>query len=54
MRVSVIINNYNYEVYLRQAIDSALRQSHSDLQVIAVDDGSQDGSRPSCVSTEMP
>ena len=44
MRVSVIINNYNYEVYLRQAIDSALRQSHSDLQVIAVDDGSQDGS----------
>jgi len=43
--VSVIINNYNYGRFLRQAIDSSLNQSYPDLEVIVVDDGSQDGSR---------
>ncbi len=43
--VSVIIDNYNYGRYLRQAVDSALLQDHSHVEVIVVDDGSTDGSR---------
>jgi glycosyltransferase involved in cell wall biosynthesis len=43
--VSIIINNYNYERFLSQAIDSALDQTYSNREVIVVDDGSTDGSR---------
>lgn len=43
--VSIIVNNYNYEQFVRQAIDSALQQSHPHCEVIIVDDGSTDGSR---------
>lgn len=43
--VSVLINNYNYGRFLRQAIDSALCQTRERLEVIVVDDGSTDGSR---------
>lgn len=46
MRVSVIINNYNYERFLARAVDSALGQTHADVEVIVVDDGSTDGSLP--------
>jgi glycosyltransferase involved in cell wall biosynthesis len=45
MTASVIIINYNYAQYLRQAIDSALAQDHPDTEVIVVDDGSTDASR---------
>jgi hypothetical protein len=44
MRVSVVINNFNYERYLGEAIDSALAQGHDDVEVVVVDDGSTDGS----------
>lgn len=43
--VTIVINNYNYARYLRDAIDSALQQSYHPLQVIVVDDGSTDDSR---------
>lgn len=43
-RVSVVINNYNYERFLRQAIESALSQTYEKTEVIIVDDGSTDGS----------
>jgi glycosyltransferase involved in cell wall biosynthesis len=43
--VSVIVNNYNYERYVGQAIDSALGQTYPHVEVIVVDDGSKDGSR---------
>lgn len=43
--VTIMINNYNYGRYLADAIDSALQQTYQPIQVIAVDDGSTDGSR---------
>jgi glycosyltransferase involved in cell wall biosynthesis len=45
MLVSIIISNYNYAAYLADAIDSALAQTHPDVEVIVVDDGSTDDSR---------
>src|SRR5579862_1223696 len=42
---TVIVNNYNYGRFLRDAIDSALCQSYRHKQVIVVDDGSTDNSR---------
>lgn len=43
--VSILINNYNYERYVGDAIDSALAQSYPHCEVVVVDDGSTDNSR---------
>ena len=43
-RVSIVVNNFNYERYVGEAIDSALAQDHADVEVVVVDDGSTDGS----------
>jgi len=42
-RVSVIVPAYNVAPYIRQAVESALRQTLASLEVIVVDDGSTDG-----------
>ncbi|MFN8525919.1 MAG: glycosyltransferase family A protein [Chloroflexota bacterium] len=44
-RVSIIVNNFNYERYVGAAIESALAQRYPHVDVIVVDDGSTDGSR---------
>ncbi len=45
MNASIVVNNYNYGRFLRDAIDSALSQDHAETEVIVVDDGSGDESR---------
>jgi glycosyltransferase involved in cell wall biosynthesis len=41
--ISVVIPAYNQSAYLAEAVSSALAQTHRDLEVIVVDDGSTDG-----------
>lgn len=43
--VSIVINNYNYGYFVRDAITSALNQTYERIEVIVVDDGSNDDSR---------
>jgi glycosyltransferase involved in cell wall biosynthesis len=42
--VSIIINNYNYDRFLSESIESALGQNYTNIEVIVVDDGSMDNS----------
>lgn len=44
-KVSVIIPCFNAEDFIGEAIDSVLKQTIADLEVIVVDDASTDGSR---------
>lgn len=46
--ISVIISVYNAAPYIRRCIDSIRNQSYSDLEIIAVDDGSTDESGIIC------
>lgn len=51
--VSIIINNYNYASYIKQAIDSALNQIYPHTEVIVVDDCSTDDSRNIIASEDV-
>lgn len=47
-KVSIIIPVYNGENYIQLAIDSAIRQSYSNIEIIVVDDGSNDKTKKIC------
>ena len=41
--ISVIVPVYNVERYLHQCVQSILKQSYENFELILVDDGSPDG-----------
>ena len=45
MLVSIVVTNHNYGPFLGFALDSALKQTYDDVEIIVVDDGSTDESR---------
>jgi len=53
LKITVIINNYNYQNYIEEALQSVLKQARKPDQVIVVDDGSTDDSL-SCMKKLLP
>jgi alpha-1,3-rhamnosyltransferase len=44
--VSVIVPSYNHEKYIEQCINSIINQTYPNVELIVIDDGSRDNSRP--------
>ncbi len=45
MKVSIIVPVYNVENYLRKCLDSLVKQTIEDIEILVVNDGSSDGSQ---------
>ena len=52
MKYSVIVPIYNREKSIKKCVDSILRQSEKDFELILVDDGSTDNSLNICKDFE--
>ncbi len=48
MLVSVIVPIYNSERYLKECVDSIINQSYKNIEVLLIDDGSNDNSEKIC------
>ncbi len=48
MKFSIIVAVYNVEKYLKKCLDSLVGQTHKDLEIILIDDGSKDESLAIC------
>ena len=46
--ISVVVPVYNVEKYLERCVDSIIKQTYKNLDIILVDDGSQDNSGKIC------
>lgn len=46
--LSIIVPVYNAERFLRRCVDSVLAQTHTDFELLLIDDGSTDGSPAIC------
>ena len=46
--ISILIPIYNVESYLPQCLDSIVQQTYKNLQIVLIDDGSQDHSLTIC------
>ena len=47
-KISVVVPIYNVEKFLSRCIDSIICQTHKNLEIILVDDGSKDNSSNIC------
>ena len=45
MKVQILMSTYNGERFLREQIESLLRQSWKNVEILIRDDGSKDGTR---------
>ena len=50
--VSVIVPVYNVERYLKKCVQSIMKQTYKNLEIILIDDGSTDSSRQICDELE--
>lgn len=47
-KISIIVPVYNSEKHIEQCVDSLLDQTHSNIEIILIDDGSTDRSGEIC------
>ena len=52
IKISIIVPIYNTEKYIKKCVDSILNQTHKNLEIILVDDGSPDNCGKICDTYE--